>query len=248
MPNEQLVVYIQENLKHGYTAEQIRQAMLKEGYSPSEINGLFNYINSLSATEPLPEPRPAIGPEERPIEEQHLSGFAFGVLVAGLVAISFVLTIPLLFYSGFGKGGPLATYLIILASALVAGYITFKVLSTLVKRDFLIVISGALTPVISLISMVGVFYLTKKVSELSIRHAAALRATSPIASVLGVPHSPFLTSIFFYIVFNVFILLYIIKKKETKALLWYLLAIPVYLLAWLISVPIVNALILRALA
>ncbi len=215
MPDEEVVEYINSNIKKGYSHDEIKEVMIETGYSGEEVDSLF---------ENLKEPIPITKPENK------FSLKIFIILIFALGAVLTILTIPIIFYSGFGKGGYVGHYLLILFMALIGGYIIKKSIEIFTAKSKYEILAGTLSSFISLTLIFVVFLTKSKIYKyLKLNNP---RGALDFLQTVGVPHNPIISSLLFFVVLNVFIIKDI---KERKELIWYVTALPIYIISWVIA-------------
>ncbi|RLE43026.1 hypothetical protein DRJ48_02070 [Candidatus Woesearchaeota archaeon] len=184
-------------------------------------------------------------PSETPVDTLH--PITYLVLIIGLMAICFVLSLPIVFKSGFGKGGWFITYTMTLFLGLLGGYAIFKVTSLVTKQPLRHILTGVFAPIAGVAAIVLVLYTKRKIYLLSMEHMAKIApgGISPIGATIGSVHNPFLVSAFFYMLTNAFIVAWFIKEERYKDLTWYWIVVPLYLVVWFITSGLANGFIQR---
>jgi hypothetical protein len=245
MPSEQLIAYVRECLAKGFTKEQLSRVLLNSGYAEPDVSEVLDRVEA-ERNQGMQKPEPQPAPRRKP-DENAVNWFAYVVIIAGMMLISFVLTIPILFLSGFGRWGTFGTYSALLFIGLIVALALYKLAPPFIGRDSLVAIAGVLTPILSMGSVIFVFGLIRRITLLSLQNVQVSNAIHPIFQVLGRPHSPFIASIFYFLASNSLIIYYLYKKQNTQAMLWYALLIPLYALTWMLASGFASSIIERAL-
>ncbi len=276
MPSEQLIQYVKENLNKGFTEDQLKTVLLQAGYPEYEIDQVFHQINDERATPTVtsqlrpnatdvnaqidlqsrvqPVQQSATQTQVTPVSEKgqkklaegKLSTIAFALMLLGLVMLSFVLSLPLVFICGLGRTGILVTYFLVLLTGVGIGYLIFWIALSFglsVKR---MVITGVVAPSFALAAISFVFAFTRKILSARVEFYGRLNPNLDVSLLAIKTHSPLLTSLLFYLVVNSFILWHIFRKNKKRELKWYLVGLPVYIVNLLVSYLFASAIVARA--
>ena len=217
MPSEQTLKYVRDALNKGFTQQQIKQVLIRAGYPETEVE------SSLASVKPV---KKTVQERNRPdFQKPTPSGLttpAYIVLLAGLMLISFVITLPVVFWAGFGRMGDFATYLLIIFIGLLLGGMLRWLLPPLVKSDTKAIFASLFMPLLSVSALAWVFDITKRIVT------NAISPDQVSFQFVGDPHSAFLTTFAFYVCVNSFVFLWMLKKEDYANLRYFILGLPLY--------------------
>jgi len=147
-------------------------------------------------------------------------------IIAGIMFLTLLLSLFLIW--AFLDRGQVADYILLIFIPAFAGWLAQRVLSINITAR-LRVFAGMLVPIPALVILTSVLQVISvalsQAQRLGIEQGGGLRS-------LFAPAPPaFLASVLFYIIFNIFIIYELIKRRE-NALSWYLLAPGVFAIAW----------------
>ncbi len=228
MPDERLMQYIRTNLSKGFSLKEIREGMLKYGYTDREIDRLFKTIaeEKLMHLEPLPE-------------SNRINGGFYFLILLGLASLSLAAAFPIVIFSGFGRLGEIVTLLITIVLGMVLGFAINWGIGLFNESKTLKTLTGIFAPLLAVSAIIAVFFGKSLIIKLALANGP-----NPIHETIGSSHSPVLLGLIFYIAANSFIVASLIKAKKEKHLLWYPLAGAAYTGLWILVTWLVKGFIM----
>lgn len=222
MVNQELVNWIKSEEAQGYSEKALTKILTKQNYSQKDIQEAFNSLK----------------------EKNNKTPFSISfTLLAGLEFISLVLIAIIL--SITTTTGTVIGYLLIILSGTGIGYFINYIKQKLNASERLGTILGIFSPTLSLILIIASLKILQKQAEQLRRFAANPQegVAGGMLHIFNVNIDPLFSAILFYLFCNIFIIISIIKTKEYKTFLWYLLAPTLLLVIWFIIDLLISSVI-----
>lgn|SRR3989338_8514305 len=215
MVNQELVDWITSEEARGYSEKALTKILTKQNYSTKDIQQAFNLLKKENNKTPFS------------ISFTLLAGFGF----LSLLLVAIVLPIATFF------GEMIVGYFLLLLTGIGIGYYVYHIKQTLNGTERLGAIFGIFSPTLSLTLIIA----SLRVLQILPKQLAAFSNSGQIivgfAGVLNIfsPNmNPIIAGILFYLSYNLFVVISIIRNKEHQTFLWYLLAPTLFLVLWLI--------------
>ena len=220
MVNKKLLDWIKSEEAQGHSEKALARVLMKKNYSNKEIQKAFNSLKEKGKKIP-----PSVS----------------FILIVGLSIISLILTtIVVLITTTFQVGVILGHFLIILCGIGI-GYYIYYIKQKLNATEIFGAVLAVLSPILSFTLIVFVLNvlqkLAKQLSAFSMQEES-VGGWANMTNIFNTNLDPYFSGILFYLGCNIFIIISIIKSKEYKTFLIYLLA-PVILVALIIIINII---------
>ena len=215
MVNEELINWIKSEEARGQTEIALTKILSKQNYSTKDIKEAFNSLK----------------------KENNKTSFSISfALLSGFGFLSLILVAITLSLATFLGGMVLGYFLLLLAGAGI-GYYIYHIKQKLNATERLGAIFGIFSPALSLILIITslkiLHTLSKQLASFSARGQSS-GGFSDMLNIFGPSMNPIIAGTLFYLSCNIFVIISIIKNKESQTFLWYLLAPTLFFVLWLI--------------
>jgi hypothetical protein len=242
MPDQELINWIKSARAQGQSTQALTKILIKQGYKKNQIEEASINTNSKLQN----------SNSQNPTVTQQTSLIVSITLIIGLAIISLIAVLLVLAILNFLGASKMLYYVFLTLTGLVIGLFAFFVKKDLNGTETLSAILGIFPPTLSL----AFFFTLLPVLQKLFQQVQQFTASGPeigglgdLLSIFGpnIP-SPITSGILFYLSFNIFILISIIKHKKYQTLLWYFLAPGIFFLLWHSISWFTSSIITRSLA
>ena len=223
MVNSELLNWIKSEEAQGHSEKALTKILTKQNYSTKDIQEAFDSLK----------------------EKSHETPFSIAfTLLTGLGLLSLILTTIVLMSST----GMIIGYFLMILSGTGIGYFIYHLKQKLNATERFGAILGIFSPGFSLIMIITSLKIMQKLSaqlsEFAVQGEQA-GGFSDMLTIFSPSMDPILAGILFYLCCNIFVIISIIKSKEYKTFLWYLLFPTLFFVLWLVidlfTTPIMNS-------
>jgi len=229
MADQRLINYIKAQEAKGYTEEQLRDFLIKQGYNARDVDEAINSIKSKKVAAKTPVP----------VAKTHLVLYIITIIVSFILFTVIVGITPLL---GSFSQSIFFVYISVISVSLIIGSITALILNKIIASNKLFLLCGSIVSFSSAL-LISISLSIMNILAEQLAQIGAVGSGMAVVQLFGAVPNQFVTAILMLLFFNLVFLILFFKKQEKsmKDLLVYLYGFIGYLaLYFLISFFVVN--------